>query len=633
MDSPGLRVRSTLGGIERHCACGPIERLSDKPAVVASQIAAALFLGVLVALPAAVDPTGVLAFAPIKSSLLQIVGFAIGVAWLLGRVRGRRPAFADVWARPVVRCAVAAVAASAVSTALSPVPAVSFFGSFDRGTGWLTLAASAVLFAVAADVCTDERRRERATQMLVLGSLIPCGYAILQSGGYDPIRWTPVAGPGSTLGSPTFLAGYLVLVLPFALYRALSAFAAATSAGKIGLVVGRSAVLVVIVGVLAHANIRGALLGALAASATFVALARSAPRATARPPLARTAIGLVVGLVLIATILGSGGGEGLRRFLLVGQPTDSAVGRITVWGDALALGAGTPKSAMLGFGPETQALIFERAEATVRQTQDQQWDRAHNLLLDTWLTGGLLGVVTLGSVVATAVYSALTARPVGLLTAAIVGALIGHVVEASFAFESVVTTALFWVVLGLAAAVPPPQTPRDFFRAWPRQSRRRRTWLAIGAVCSGGLLVGMLARPAIADWQYGRARRLAAAGDLAGAAEIEEQAAVWVPWVVELPTVAGLDWNLLDVSDRAESDLREAARREPAEPMPALRLADLYLAEGRLDDAERACGQALANGPFRASAWDTCADVSVQRKELEVARARRARATDLRRPP
>jgi len=44
-------------------------------------------------------------------------------------------------------------------------------------------------------------------------------YASVQSFGWDAFQWSGVLGIVSTFGSPTFLGSYLVVVLPFALYR------------------------------------------------------------------------------------------------------------------------------------------------------------------------------------------------------------------------------------------------------------------------------------------------------------------------------------------------------------------------------------------------------------------------------
>jgi hypothetical protein len=89
---------------------------------------------------------------------------------------------------------------------------------------------------------------------------------------------------------------------------------------------------------------------------------------------------------------------------------------------------------------------------------------------------------------------------------------------------------------------------------------------------------------------------------------------------------------------RAETDLLESARRAPLDPFPRLRLARLYLLWAQraggspdlLERAEVACQQVLTLGPYRASAWDMCAEVSRRRGRRDEAAARAERASHLR---
>jgi O-antigen ligase len=517
----------------------------------------------------------------------------------------------DVAAHPIVRTSLLVVGVGALSTALSVAPRLSFFGSFDRGMGWLSLAAGGVLLLVAADVFSDARRRERAISALVLGAIVPCGYALLQRVGLDPVTWTTLGAPGSSMASPTFLGGYLVLVAPFAAYKTVNA----AFAGARLRYAGWLALLLVICMVILLTTIRGPILGLVAGAVAFVLLWRRR--------MGRFEIAAAVGVLVISlTLAGATGISGLTRFVNVARLGDSSVERLTVWGDALRIPLGDPVRLIVGFGPDTQAAVLEHGEATVRLTQNQQWDRVHDLLLDTWLTGGLAGVLALLVLIGSAFWS--VRRVGGLLPATILAALVGHLVEVSFAFDTVVTGAWFWVVLGLAASLTPVQV-----------TFAPRPGLAMVAAAAGILLLPLLVAPAVADSLYGAARR----ANYAVGASIEDTAASWAPWVEELPRAAGLDWlqvanrrNDPAAQARAEADLQEAAARAPLEPLPHLRLVRLYLSRADLAAAEQACQAALATGPYRAAVWDTCADVSAARGLFDEAPVRRARAEELRHP-
>src|SRR5205823_4010834 len=144
--------------------------------------------------------------------------------------------------------------------------------------------------------------------------------------------------------------------------------------------------------VLVQTTIRGPLLGFGAAALTFAVASADRARLGRRELIGFAAlVGVAFALALTAT--GGSGIEGLRRFALIAQGSDSSVERLTVWRDAIGLPLHDALRTAVGFGPETQAVVFERAEATVRLGQNQQWDRAHNLVLDAFLSGGMLGVL------------------------------------------------------------------------------------------------------------------------------------------------------------------------------------------------------------------------------------------------
>ncbi len=70
----------------------------------------------------------------------------------------------------------------------------------------------------------------------------------------------------------------------------------------------------------------------------------------------------------------------------------------------------------------------------------------------------------------------------------------------AFAFETVVTGAVFWVLLGLAASLTPRSLRKGSLPFHPR--------LAMLAAAAGIMLLAAMAAPALADALYGAARRM-----------------------------------------------------------------------------------------------------------------------------
>ena len=111
-----------------------------------------------------------------------------------------------------------------LATALSIVPHVSLWGSYQRMQGTYTNLSYVVLFLLI--VTTVERRDqlERIISIILLSGLVVSFYGIVQNRGLDPLPWRGdvVQRVASTMGNAIFVAAYLLMVLPLALYRFLN---------------------------------------------------------------------------------------------------------------------------------------------------------------------------------------------------------------------------------------------------------------------------------------------------------------------------------------------------------------------------------------------------------------------------
>ncbi|MFL5805208.1 MAG: O-antigen ligase family protein, partial [Roseiflexaceae bacterium] len=112
------------------------------------------------------------------------------------------------------------------ATATSVVPGTSFWGSYQRLQGTYTNLS---YIGLATMIVLTLRRREqldRLITVLVLSSLIAVGYGLAQHLQYDPLPWKGdvITRVASTMGNSIFVAAYLIMVLPFVLYRAIVSF-------------------------------------------------------------------------------------------------------------------------------------------------------------------------------------------------------------------------------------------------------------------------------------------------------------------------------------------------------------------------------------------------------------------------
>ncbi len=179
----------------------------------------ALVVAILGFWPAALEP-----FAPLKAVFLRGIGLGLLVwvgaeAWA-GRVR--RPG--------ALTLAVAGwVVVSALATALSWSPRLSFVGELGQREGMLLALALAGLHVAAAHAHRDERQVRTTLLTLLLAGVGAALHAQLQLAGLDPlsadgVRTHAVHGglallPTGPLGDPRLLGVVLAVVLPVALAR------------------------------------------------------------------------------------------------------------------------------------------------------------------------------------------------------------------------------------------------------------------------------------------------------------------------------------------------------------------------------------------------------------------------------
>jgi tetratricopeptide (TPR) repeat protein len=123
-----------------------------------------------------------------------------------------------------------------VTTATSVVPGTSFWGSYQRLQGTYTNLS---YMGLATLIVLTLRRREQLERLItvaILGSLPAIGYGLVQHYQIDPLPWKGdvISRVASTMGNSIFVAAYLLMIVPFALYRVVTAFHAARQATEPG---------------------------------------------------------------------------------------------------------------------------------------------------------------------------------------------------------------------------------------------------------------------------------------------------------------------------------------------------------------------------------------------------------------
>jgi O-antigen ligase len=389
----------------------------------------------------------------------------------------------------------------ALSTALSPNPALSFYGTRWRQYGALAQAA-VLIFAWALSAQTH--RIDRVLRAVSLGGALTALYGIAQYLGWDPIL--PAAAyhigegiltivrPPSTLGYVSYFATWLLFVV----------FLSLALPGRLAKVCALLALIAMVL-----TGTRAAFLGLAAGGVVWGGMRLGASRAPARRALLRVTGFAGAALLAVIVLYFSPAGQPLRSRArwFADDPWGGA--RPLLWRDSFRMGLARP---LAGHGPETFRAVFPHYEsvALARAYPDFAHESPHNIFLDALVEQGIAGVLLLGAWCALGFGAALQIRgKYPDLAACLAGALVAGVVSQQFTVFTIPTAVIFFATIALAAGLA------DAGEDVPAYTVRR---FAIGLP-----LLYFAVRLALADHALVLVQRDLAAGDFTAAATHYEE--------------------------------------------------------------------------------------------------------------
>jgi len=372
-------------------------------------------------------------FEPDKLTLLRSLALLIlaasFVVWGQSGMPAPTPARIRAWlATPLVAPVVAMTAAIALSTALSRLPALSVWGSYNRLQGLYTWSAYVVLFGAIVLFLRDRAQLERLVLAIILPSLPIALYAVVQRFGQDPMPWlgNVTRRVASTMGNSIFVAAYLIMVVPLTWVRLVQAYhrlEADESTAAVLRLAGYIVMAVVQILAIVLSQSRGPFLGLLAGLALTLLLLLGTHRRALRALLA---VGAVLAAFLVVFNLPGSPLAPLRDVPYIGRlgqilQTESGTGkvRVLIWGGAKDLFLSDPTRMIIGHGPETMHIVynpFYPAELGSLESRNASPDRSHNETWDTLVQTGALGLLAYLFLYASVFYVAL--RALGLIAGA-----------------------------------------------------------------------------------------------------------------------------------------------------------------------------------------------------------------------
>ncbi len=196
--------------------------------VFCDKLLEASWLAALLVAPLFFDVYSSRVFEPDKISFVRSLALVMIAAWLIrlieAGVTGTSPGQALRSIRhqnPLVLATLAVVIAYLISTVFSLVPAVSFWGSYQRLQGTYTTFSYIAIFLIAASSLRTRAQLDRAINVAIVVSFPIAFYGLIQHFKLDTLPWggdvtTRVA---ANMGNSIFVAAYLIMIVPLALAR------------------------------------------------------------------------------------------------------------------------------------------------------------------------------------------------------------------------------------------------------------------------------------------------------------------------------------------------------------------------------------------------------------------------------
>ena len=409
----------------------------------------------------------------------------------------------------------------AISTALSPNPALSFYGTHWRQYGALTQAAL-LIFAWALSAQAQRIGAGFVLRAISAAGAVTALYGIAQYLGWDPILpaaayhvgegiWS-IVRPPSSLGYVSYFATWLLFVvfLSLALPGRFAKTCAALALIAMVLTGTRAAFLGLAAGAAVWSGMkrwgRQSWLGTrfpASPGAGWKAVPRGDPRQDCLPHW-RGAIFAGAALLAVLVLYLSPAGQPLRSRARWFAEDPWGGARPLLWRDSLRMGLARP---LAGHGPETFTAAFPAYEsaALARAYPDFAHESPHNIFLDALVGQGIAGPLLLAAWCALGFAAAWKIRgPHPDLAAGLSAALAAGTVSQQFTVFTIPTAVIFFATIALAVGLA------DFSGDAPAEPVRRFP-LALP-------LLYFAARIAFADHALALAQRDLATGNLSAAA-------------------------------------------------------------------------------------------------------------------
>lgn len=560
---------------------------------------------------------------PFAGPKLGVVVLGAVVCVVAGALRAWRGSDVTLPVSPAVGAATVFIVALGVRGLMSGDILRSLLGAHGRWSGILLYAACAALLIVVLRRF-DERSVGAIGVAVVIAAVPVLLYRALQALDAAPFDFTGSGGAPSTLGNPNFLAAFLGMVVPLALWCATERSRTTGWRVAAGLVLVGS-----LVALLVTRSVQGpvvAAVGILVFGLAWVRTRTGRARTVGHAVWAGALIVGVLGALALATL-----GGPVERFRdaelwTVGE-------RISFWQAATGTFADDPVVGV-GIGDFSDAFTAHRPADHATTRSSVHTTAAHNVPLGFFAEGGLLVglpfVAFLALVAVALVRGLLSATGDRLLAiGAIGGAWLGWLAQLLISIDTPDLTALGWVLAGavlLLTAAPREVVVSLGVRRTPTLPRIGLVGAA-AAVCI--VAVGALLQGARADVAAGEAQRLAFGGEVDAGIERFEEAVRIRPEEPAYPYSLGLILRATEQPEAAVTAFTSAADLHPGDARYARAAAEAAQTAGDQAAVERWSTRLVEIDPLNPEALSASAKAQIAAGRPEVALPLLERAVEL----
>lgn len=348
------------------------------------------------------------------------------------------------------------VVAIGISTFLAENPVKAFWSNFERMEGYITILHLAAYVVVLTTVVNTENLWKYLTWTTLGAATIVGIYSVFQLLGAATINQGGLR-IDATLGNATYFAVYMLIHAFLALY----AYVRWTGESRwsriaLGTLFALFSILVF------YSATRGTILGLVGGlGLTGLALIVSKQASTTLRYVGVGAVGLV--LVLVAGFYSVKETTYVQNHPILSRiatiSLDSGSTRFAIWDMALKGAAERP---VFGWGQEGFNFIFSKYYDPKLVNQEPWFDRAHNVILDWLVAGGMVGMVLYLSLYAVLLYYLW--RPGNTFDvyerAVLTGLLVAYGFHNIFVFDNLMSYLLFMMLFSYITfrSSPPPET-------------------------------------------------------------------------------------------------------------------------------------------------------------------------------